>query len=288
VEVTAADGTRASAEGCVTVLDTGGPPPGEGALPKPQPSLSVVETGPSRRNVGQTAEFSIAITNTGGQDLTNLKVVDRFDPGLTPTLASPGHQRANDDLTWTIPKLAAGETTRLTAQFECRTPSQRLCNRVTVTSQEGARGEAEACLEVRAAAPAAGPSRLTLTVFGSWNPVYAGRPVTYWVRVENKGLTAERRVRIAATVPAGLAPDATPGPLATGGPPGTSYSIEGQTIRFTPLTEIRPGDSATYYVRVRTPEAGSYTMRFELQSEDQPQPIVREESIRVLAPRSGG
>ena len=71
------------------------------------------DTQPPSYTVGETARFTIDVSNTGTQTLTNLKVVDQYDPSLDPVMATEGYEFENNNLFWMIDALAAGKTTRL-------------------------------------------------------------------------------------------------------------------------------------------------------------------------------
>ena len=102
--------------------------------------------------MGETAEFTIEIANTGSAELRNLKVLDRYDAALLPTLATDGYRLEDGGLAWTIDRLPAGKTTQLGVHCTCQTAAAKACNRVSVTTADGGKVEDEACLEIRAAA----------------------------------------------------------------------------------------------------------------------------------------
>ena len=109
VEVTGQNIAPASAQACVTAVGGAGTKPAG-----PAPPVSVKKTGPKQRAVGETAEFTIEIANTGSAELRNLKVLDRYDAALRPTLATDGYQLADGGgLAWTIDRLPVGKTTTL-------------------------------------------------------------------------------------------------------------------------------------------------------------------------------
>ncbi len=272
VEVIGADGVRATAQGCVMVV---GAAPAEPQLQPPletarRPTVSIRKTGPPSASVGGTAQFTIDITNTGSQPLSSLKVVDQYDAVLSPTMATDGYKFEDNNLVWTLDSLPAGKTTQLEVHFRCQSAAARACNRVSVTTQEGARVEAEACLEIRAAA-----GGLNIEVGDSRDPVRLGKGLTYEIRVSNDGNISYKQVTVVATVPAGMMSDR----IGTSGP---RYTIDGQTVRFDAVPEIRPGEKRSYRIRVRTQQPGKLIFRAELTSQDLPQPVVVEETTDVL------
>ena len=271
VEVTGTEGIRASAQGCVTAIEgaAGGPRP----QPTAPPSVSIKKTGPQEGTVGETAQFTIEITNTGSQMLSNLKVVDSYHPSLDPLKATLGFEFEDNKLVCTIDSLAAGEKKQLDVLYRCLNPASQASNRVMVTTQEGAQAEDESWLEIRAAA-----SSLNMTVGDRHDPVTKGKELTYVIRVSNQGQTSDTQVTVEATVPVGMMPVA----LGSSGPGLTKFTIERQTVRFEPVAEIRPGESLTYRVRVLTRLPGELTFRAELTSQNLPQPLSVEETTEVF------
>jgi uncharacterized repeat protein (TIGR01451 family) len=279
VEVTGAGGVGATAEACVTATEqAAGPPPRQ---PAGQPSVSVNKTGPQTCTVGETAEFIIDVTNTGSQPLTNLKVVDRYDARLKPTMATDGHEFEGNDLVWTIDALPAGKTTRLKVHCQCLQAVARARNQATAITPQGDQAEDEIFLEIRPQAAATAPGGaaaggLSMLAGDLLDPVRLGKGLTYEILVSNDGQTTDTQVTVVATVPNGMTPDR----IGTSGP-GES-TITGQTVRFDPVADIRPGEKLSYRVRVLARQPGTLTFRAELTSRNQPQPLIVEETTQVF------
>ena len=222
-------------------------PPITAPTPPPtvKPILSATKTGPTTRKVGEEADFVIEITNTGTVAANMLKIADNYDQALDPVAATDGHAFAGDDLVWIVDTLPPGKTIRFQVNCRCIAPAQKGCNRVTVTCQEGARTDAEACLEVQAVS-----APLSMTVSDLRDPVAVGNDTTFEIRVANNNPGADRDVRLSVTVPAEM----TPGAVGTSGP--AAYNINGQTVQFGSLAQLRPGESLTYRVQARRGQAG--------------------------------
>ena len=255
-------------------------PPGQAAPPAGPAAVSVKMSGPALRSVGETAEFSFDVTNTGSQTLTSLKVVNEAPKELEPTLATSGYQLQGNRLVWTIDTLLPGRTNRYQIHCKCAQVGQRVCNRVRVTTQQGVQGEDQVCLEIRQAAPGA-PGALAMTVVDLHDPVGQGKELTYEVRVVNNAQTADANVVLEVTVP----PQMVPVRLQTTGPDGLGFDIEGQTLRFHPVRSLGPKQSLAYRVRVRAKEAGDVQLRARLTSQNLRQAVVAEEKTQILPQR---
>ncbi|MHC4180743.1 MAG: hypothetical protein ACYSWU_24855, partial [Planctomycetota bacterium] len=282
VEVTGANGVRASAQASLVAVD------GAAGEPQPavdgQPSVTVkksildendqpIEAGaelPSRR-VGETVRFVIDVTNNGSQEIRNLTLVDRYDPSLAFVAASDGYREETNALIWTIDSLPTGPATRYAVHCRCTRAAARAYNRATVTTQDGTEAQDDASLEVLAAAEG-----LTISVADLHDLVRLGKPVTYLIHVSNQGQTSQEEVSVVATVPVGMIPDR----LGISGP--GKPTVEGQTVRFEPVAELAQGLTVTYRVRVLARQTGQFIFRAEVSSRDQFQPLTAEEDTEVI------
>jgi len=298
VEVTGPAITRATAQSCVMASAAAAPgpaapPPSEMEQPRPTvaPSLSVEKIGPEQRTLGEKARFTVDVTNTGDETLQNVKVIDRYDPALVPTLATDGYRIENGELAWTIDSLPVGKSTRLEVHCTCQSVASKACSRVRVVLPDGSQTEDEACVEIREKEKAPAPSTpepavppppsgdgLTLSAVGLRNPVAVGKELTYEVRVTNIGSTAYRQINVTATVPEGMVPN----PLGTVGPKPVKFNIEGPLVRFDPVFEIKPGESLVYRIRVQAKQPGVRRFRVEMSTPAFPKPLVQEAKTEVF------
>jgi uncharacterized repeat protein (TIGR01451 family) len=293
VEVTGPEGVRAVAQGSVTAVETAGsgsavPPPGTSTAPSaplsgiPTP-LAVRTTGPAQASVGQRVEFTLEVTNIGPKTLSNVQVTDQSDSNLRPELATEGHRVEGKNLVWTLRELAPGSKEQFRVQSRCERAAARACNRVLVTTPDGAHAGDEAYLEIREATggvtPPSAPGGLTVSVDELQNPVVAGKPVTYIVRVANTGAAAESQVVVTVVAPPGVAVNR----LQTSGPnAATKYELEGQKVLFRAVPEIAPGQSLTYRVQVLTGQPGEVQLHAEAVSREHPQAATGEKTTKVL------
>jgi uncharacterized repeat protein (TIGR01451 family) len=302
LEVLGPGGVRVSADACVTAAEAPGPTAEGPAKPGQPPAgpLSVTKKGPQQLKVGETAKFTIEIVNDGTQPLTNLKVTDRCDPGLVPARASEGYKVEGNDLVWSIPSLPPGKLP-LQAEYHCTKAGAKLTNRVSVVTQDGTHAEAEIALEVTAAAapaPEIGPAEpkpaeakpaapgpaesrpggLSIAVADLRNPVAVGKGLTYQVHVTNKTAAPDQDLAVVATVPAGMMAVA----FGTRGPGSTTYTMDNRTIRFSPVPQIKAGETLTYEIHVQTRQVGRFQMHVEVTSKGHPQPLIGEKLTDVF------
>lgn len=131
----AADGAEAVRQrGCVTAQ---------------QAVMEIKVTSLRSRVVGETAEFSCTVKNTGDIAATNIELVLRSDPAIEPAAAERGSERlADGSILFRITRMEPGEKRTVGLNGICRVPSTRACVRAQVTADGGVNRVDEACLEI--------------------------------------------------------------------------------------------------------------------------------------------
>lgn len=279
IEVNGTGGLTASTQACVNVAGTPGTAPPPIVVPgdEPPPStpspaqIKVEKAGPDLRTIGGVAEFTIRITNTGTVRVNNLKVVDNYDAGLNPVQATDGHAFVGNDLIWRIDGLDPGKSAVLQIHCRCTQAAAQTCNRVTVTTDEGARSDDDACLEVRP--PQGG---LTMSLSDSRDPAVVGSDVTYEIVVRNTSQTPDSQVTLTVTLP----PELSAITAGTQGP--VPHTVTGQAVTFQPVAQIPPGGTLNYQVQARANQAGQARVTATLNSQSRPQALSEEEVTAVF------
>jgi uncharacterized repeat protein (TIGR01451 family) len=310
IEVTGAGGLKGTARHCLTASppsderspgderwepqpppaaqDAPARPPGEqppsAETPRAAARLSVRKTGPDRRLVGETALFTIEVTNRGEQPLEDVVIADNFETSLEP-------QRATEDnewfeggaIGWKVGTLAPGTTARRDIEFKCLRETPRACNRVTVTAKNLEPVADEACFEiVGGGAEAAAPSKVTrqplsVTVADTTDPVRVNGKTTFQILIENPAPTSYFDVVVRATISDELHVESI------GAPAGTEGSILNNSVRFTPIRELRPGEPPlSFELQTTARRAGAAGVRVEVTSRGQAQPVVAEHATQVI------
>ncbi len=144
---------------------------------KPAP-LDVVLHGPSRRQLGDRAEYLIAIRNRSGKDITGALVRARFDPSLVAREASAGVRRDSRELSWRLGTILKDERIHIQVEFECGPPSGMACLNVILESEGHQDDIADACLAI------VEPAGVQLSLSDKTDPVAVGDQVTYRLTME--------------------------------------------------------------------------------------------------------
>jgi uncharacterized repeat protein (TIGR01451 family) len=267
IEVQGTAGILGSAKTCITAVEPGG------AAAAGTSKLTVTKTGPAKQVEGETAEFTIVITNSGPDAATNVTVTDHVDPALEPKTASKGYQWDGADMVWRISRIESGKSVQLKILCQCTEAADNLCNRVTVTSEEGDRVSDESCLEVTLANAVAG---LQVAIAEDGDPVAVGKQQTYRITVTNNGTAAEEQVAVSVTVPDQMSP------VPAGIQGSTAGKASGKTVRFAPAATLAPGKTLTFAVAAVANAAGQGTAHIEVTSKTQTTPVIEEATTTVV------
>lgn len=220
--------------------------------------IAIRKTGPLGATIGDHPKFQIEVTNTGQVPLRNVRIVDTYDTGLRPVQASEGSQYEEPPgqyrLTWIVDQLGPGQFARFDVECVCERVADRVCGRATVAAEDGTRDEDEVCVDIRSDKQA-----LSVTVSENADPVARGNDVVYTVEVKNNSTVTETQVLLNFELGPGLEfkPLGTFSPRRT----GRDFQQDGNTIRFNPMAEIRPGETARYTIRTTATQAGSVGVR---------------------------
>jgi uncharacterized repeat protein (TIGR01451 family) len=273
-------------------------PPADGAstLPAGSPTVGVRVTGPQQRRVGQLAEFNIEVTNTGAVAIENVRIDVNPEETLRPTGATNGFDTTSGALTWRYGALPAGETVRLQVNCDCVGEANLACVRATVTADAGISQAALACLEIlpdpnapsrsdaeapplsRAPAmqpalpnepeqppaePRMAPSQppepgnLKVTVTDDVDPARVGQTITYRIAVTNQSSESDRQVVVRANVPELVSVQAIR---------GSQFQRFQDTLRFTPIAELRAGETVNFEIRCRAISPGAGRVSVDVSS----------------------
>ncbi len=116
-------------------------------------------------------------------------------------------------------------------------------------------------------------SDLTLTIADSDNPLELGKATVYEIRVVNKGSASATGVQVRATLPQGMMPAQVRGPSA--------HHWDGKQVVFDSLPKLQPQGQAVFYVSALAQAAGDQRFLAQVMSEQNTQPIIREQRTFV-------
>ena len=185
--------------------------------------LTIINTGTTPVNVGQTGTFTITATNNGPDTANNIKITDALPAGFTagtPTIGTYSNG------IWTINSLTNGQTATLTF-----TKTITAAMAKTTTTNHATATWTEYPNTVTIPDSTIYVNQLAITNTGT-TPVNVGQIGTFKITVTNNGPTTARNIKITDPLPAGFTATTTSG----------SYS---STTGLWTITSLIKGTTAT-------------------------------------------
>lgn len=270
-----------TAEGGVSGFDRG-TVIGKAPAPVAQPVITADKVGPTRAFIGERAEFTIVLKNTGTVPATNLRVVDKYDAAFMPVSSSMDHQRGVDgSVIWSVPRLEVGQRLAINVSCNCLAQSGSACNNLIVTGDGGINQADQVCVEILPPQPGAGGGAITgplaSSVVVTTNPVTAGRPATILVTVENTTQQVQPQVQLRVAIPPEMTPDSAQIE------PRGEFVVIGQEVRFN-RRDIQPRQRLEFTIPVNCTQAGQVRIRTRLEGSSLAQAVEAGSNVIEILP----
>lgn len=227
--------------------------------------ISLVKNGPPRAYTFTEAGYTITVRNDGDTMLENIQLADEVVDGLRFVEASDGGQFNRGTVTWTIPRLARGESASRTV----RLAGQKIHTTTAVAVATLVTGKQE-----RASATTVweGAPGVLTELMEDVDPVRVGKNVVYTVRITNQSpMTA-----ITGDVVLRLTGELRPVEVTR----KSGAVIDGQDI-IVKGVRIKPKDTYSFKVTSEAVRSGMAWARLEFSADFLQRPSVKEESTNV-------
>jgi uncharacterized repeat protein (TIGR01451 family) len=215
--------------------------------------VEVTQKVPDTIAPGVPIPVEITLRNVSSMAVDGLQVIDNLPAGCDAQEVFPEGERSGGRLSWSVPRLAAGEERRFRLQLVRRPEetSVEIQNSVDVVypSRQSCTGLTRVAgvqlgLDVQAV-PAA----------------FVGEPLTLWITARNSGTLAARNLSLQTVLPVGLSH-----------PRGSDLEL--------PLEVLAPGAQRKLTLAVTPTRPGEFHVRLSLLGEAS-QPILRDVAIVV-------
>jgi uncharacterized repeat protein (TIGR01451 family) len=197
-----------------------------------RPQVQLAMNGPREVALGQTAVFTLRVTNPGSGTATNVMVRDIVPTGFT--------HPAGEEIEYEVGSLAPGDTREVKLELTAKGAGTQK-NYAQVIADGGLRHAAE--LPIRVLEPL-----LAITKTGPKRR-YLERPATYSIEVKNPGSATASKISVVDEIPDGL--------ILVEATESARVSQDKRSVRWT-LDQLEPGESRTLSVTVRPTAVGEF------------------------------
>jgi len=223
------------------------------------------KVGPKERKVGESADYTITVTNTGDKTLTQVVVCD-MAPAATSIVEAPGAVVNGNQSVWRFDELQPGEQQTVGLTLTTCTPGY-FVNRVSVDNCQRCRDCAEFGTRWR------GTPALNGCFQDTKDPICVGDFNSYMLRVTNQGSEEDTNLRVVLRFPPELVPVTTHG--------DSPATISGQTVTFDPIQIAGSRESFSFRIDAQAKDRGDARIKAEISSDTIRTPITLEESTII-------
>ncbi len=230
------------------------------------PVLTIDNKGPRQAYLGRIVTYEITVANRSDVPAKNTVIEDSIPEGVTSIEASEGAKLSGSKLIWELGTLAPGTYKNVRVSY-MPTQAGTLTNNAIATAY---------CSEAVTAfvkTLVTGISAVSLEVVDIVDPVRIGTRTTYVISVTNQGSAAATNVRIACILENNVQYVSSAG--------ATAGSIEGQIVKFFPLSSLEPKAKAAWRVVVAAVEPGDVRFKVVLNVDQLTRPVEETESTHL-------
>jgi uncharacterized repeat protein (TIGR01451 family) len=223
------------------------------------PILAIENNGPGKQYLGRKATYEITVANKSDIPAKNTIVEDTIPNGATSIEANEGAKLSGSKLIWEfvknvrvsyIPTEAGMQTNSATATAYCS-------EAVTASVQT----------------LVTGISAVAMEVVDVEDPVKVGSQTTYVISVTNQGSAAATNVRITCLLEGNVQYVSSAG--------ATAGSVEGQMVKFYPLSSLEPKAKAAWRVVVAAVKPGDVRFKTVMNVDQLTRPVEETESTHI-------
>jgi uncharacterized repeat protein (TIGR01451 family) len=241
---------------------------GEVKLDVRKAKLEVEAAAPQDWLLDRPLAVAVKVRNTGDGEARGARVDLALPDGLQFVSATEGGALTTGAVRWELGTLAVGQERALSVTVQAsRAAEMDFAAKASADFTEPATATAKCRL--------AGIAALSLEVVDNEDPIAVGGEVTYTITVKNQGSAPDKNVRVECTIEEGMGLVGAEGATKREGP-----GEGGKTFAFVSLDTLEPGQSATWWVKVKAEKAGDVRFRASVTSGQMERPVGETESTK--------
>lgn len=227
-------------------------------------ALDVLISAPKLLFAGVPGNYEVRVRNTGDDHARNVRVAVELPAGAKLLTANPAprNESGTREITWTLDRLPAGA--EQVYMIKCalgQGGTQQLT--ATAAADGDLRKFAQASTNVQAVAD------LVLDVLDTPGPIAVGDPVTFEIRVKNRGMKSAEGVDVVAFFSEGIEPENAE---------GHAFELQPGMVVFKTLSTLGANQERTFKITARATTGGNHRLRVELHSTNPQTDLSQEDS----------
>jgi uncharacterized repeat protein (TIGR01451 family) len=236
-----------------------------------KPELQLVVEGDASASLAQLARLRVSVRNMGADPARDVvvRLADLENFEIASVLR--GEVEADGD-EFAFGEIAPGDIRSFELGLRCEAPGTARAE--VVADAYCLDGEQEHATTHSYEVEVRGVPAVRLEAIDQEDPVAVGETVTYEVRVKNQGSAEDLGVELVAQVSGGLE--------FVEGDGASAVTQEGGSIRFAPLEQLGPGETAEWTITARATAAGQAKLQLRMVSEANPSPVTEEEPTTLV------
>ncbi|MBC8470954.1 MAG: DUF11 domain-containing protein [Planctomycetes bacterium] len=230
------------------------------------PVLTIENNVPRKHYLGRKVTYEITVANKSDIPAKNTIVEDTVPNGATSIEADEGAKLSGSKLIWEFGTLAPNSIKKVRVSYVPTEPGMQT-NSATVTAYCSEAVTASVPTEVT------GISAVSLEVVDVEDPVKVGSQTTYVISVTNQGSAAATNIRINCLLEGNVQYVSSAG--------ATAGSLEGQMVKFYPLSSLEPKARAAWRVVVAAVKPGDVRFKAVMNVDQLTRPVEETESTNI-------
>ncbi|MCP4260175.1 MAG: DUF11 domain-containing protein [Planctomycetes bacterium] len=230
------------------------------------PVLVIENNGPKKHYLGRKATYEITIANKSDIPAKNTIVEDIIPIGATSIEANEGAKLSGSKLVWELGTLAPNSIKNVRVSY---IPTEAGIQTNTATANAYCSEAVIASVQTLVS----GISAVSLEVVDVEDPVKVGSQTTYVISVTNQGSAVATNIRITCLLESNVQYVSSAG--------ATAGSMEGQMVKFFPLSSLEPKARAAWRIVVAAVKPGDVRFKAVMNVDQLTRPVEETESTNV-------
>ena len=230
------------------------------------PVLVIENKGPQKQYLGRKATYEITVANKSDIPAKNTIIEDTLPSGASSVEANEGAKLSGTKLIWELGTLAPNTIKNVRVSY---IPTEAGMQTNTATASAYCSEAVTSSVQTLVS----GISAVALEVVDVEDPVRVGSQTTYVISVTNQGSAAATNIRIACLLEGNVQYVSSAG--------ATAGSIEGQMVKFYPLSSLEPQARAAWRVIVSAVKPGDVRFKAVMNVDQLTRPVEETESTNI-------